>query len=86
MNNGQKKGGARETFETLHNVRGLEDVWQLHRSSAAGDLNFAPERIANPDETSAHWIKLSANRDGSFRVLNGRTGEWKNYRPRAPQK
>ena len=86
MNNGLKKGGARETFETLHKVRSLEDVWQLHRSSGAGDLNFAPERIANPDETTAHWIKLSANLDGSFRVLNGRTGEWKNYRPRAPQK
>jgi hypothetical protein len=62
----------------------LEDVWQLHRSEAAGDTNFAAERIANPDESTAYWIKLSATVDGSFRVLNGRTGEWKNYPARHP--
>jgi len=82
MNNGLKKGGALTTYEALHHVAGLEDVWQLHRSEAAGDKNFAAERIANPDETTAYWIKLSANEDGSFRVLNGRTGEWKRYPPR----
>ena len=27
----------------------------------------------------AHWIKLSANEDGSFKVSNGRTGESKRY-------
>ena len=79
MNNGLKKGGAQATYQTLHHVAGLEDVWQLHRSEAAGDSNFAAERIANLDESTAHWIKLSAAADGSFRVFNGRTGEWKNY-------
>jgi competence protein ComEC len=79
MNNGLTKGGSRETYETLHHVAGLEDVWQLHWSKKAGDRNFAPERIANPDESTAYWIKLSANKDGSFRVLNGRTGLWKSY-------
>ena len=79
MNNGLKKGGALATYESLHHVLGLEDVWQLHRSEAAGSTNFAAEQIANLDESTAHWIKLSATKDGSFRVLNGRTGEWKNY-------
>jgi len=79
MNNGVKKGGAQVTYESLHHVPGLEDVWQLHRSEAAGDKNFAAERIANLDESTAHWIKLSASEDGSFRVLNGRTGELKTY-------
>ena len=79
MNNGLKKGGALGTYETLHHVAGIEDVWQLHRSESAGDKNFAAERIANPDESTAYWIKLSASEDGSFRVLNARTGEWKNY-------
>ena len=78
-NNGVKKGGSRETYELLHHVAGLEDVWQLHRSAKAGDANFAAERIANLDESTANWIKLSANEDGSFRVFNGRTGEWKSY-------
>jgi len=79
MNNGFKKGGAQATYESLHHVAGLEDVWQIHRSEAAGDKNFSAERIANLDESTAHWIKLSAAEDGSFRVLNGRTGEWKTY-------
>ena len=74
-----KKGGSRETYELLHHVAGLADVWQLHRSEKAGDMNFAAEQIANPDESTAHWIKISANEDGSFRVLNGRTGLVKSY-------
>jgi competence protein ComEC len=83
MNNGFKKGGARETYETLHIVPSLNDVWQLHRSEAAGEKNFADQRIANIDESTAHWIKLSASKSGSFRVLNGRTGEWRDYPARA---
>jgi competence protein ComEC len=79
MNNGLKKGGAQVTYESLHHVPALEDVWQLHRSEPAGDRNFPAERIANLDESTAHWIKLSATEDGSFRVFNGRTGEWKTY-------
>jgi competence protein ComEC len=82
MNNGQKKGGSRAVYEVLHHVHGLEDVWQIHRSEAAGDQNFAIERIANLDESTAHWIKLTASEDGSFRVLNGRTGLGKNYSKR----
>ena len=82
MNNGTRKGGARVTFEALHHVRGLEDVWQLHAAADAGDSNFPARYIANVDQSTAHWIKLVANEDGSFRVLNSRTGEWKRYPPR----
>jgi len=83
MNNGLRKGGSRKTYETLHHVPGLEDVWELHRSEAAGDQNLPAERIANLDETTAHWIKVAANKDGSFSVLNQRTGERKNYAVRS---
>jgi len=79
LNNGAVKGGARETFATLHNTPALEDVWQLHRSRNDGARNFADNRIANLDETTAHWIKVRARDDGSFVVTNGRTGETKNY-------
>jgi competence protein ComEC len=79
MNNGLKKGGARETYGTLHHVQGLEDVWQVHRSEAAGEQNFAADHIANPDESTAYWIKLSAREDGSFTVQNARTGQSKSY-------
>jgi beta-lactamase superfamily II metal-dependent hydrolase len=82
MNNGEKKGGALAMYQYLHQVPGLEGVWQLHRSEAAGEQNFAEERIANLDERTAHWLKLSANEDGSFRVLNGRTREWTSYSAR----
>ena len=54
-------------------------MWQLHRSRIAGAQNFADERIANLDETTAHWIKASASEDGSFTVTNGRTGATKSY-------
>ena len=83
MNNGVSKGGARVTYEALHHVPDLEDVWQLHTSTEAADANFPARDIANLDEGSAHWIKLVAGADGSFRVLNQRTGEWKSYAPRA---
>ncbi|HKE92931.1 MAG TPA: MBL fold metallo-hydrolase, partial [Povalibacter sp.] len=78
LNNGAKKGGAPEMFQSLHQLSGT-DVWQLHRSNAAGDSNFDAARIANIDESTEHWIRVSASSDGSFRVLNGRTGEWLSY-------
>lgn len=79
MNNGVTKGGATATYQVLHHVAGLEDVWQLHASAEAGDSNFPPKYIANLDESTAHWIELIANEDGSFRVRNARTGETKAY-------
>ena len=83
MNNGLSKGGARVTYEALHHVSGLEDVWQLHASTDAADANFPSHYIANLDESTAYWIKLVAGEDGSFRVLNQRTGEWKTYPPQS---
>jgi competence protein ComEC len=78
LNNGATKGGAAATFAMLHARPGME-VWQLHRSLNPGVNNFAEIQIANLDETSAHWIKINANADGSFRVTNGRTGFSKQY-------
>lgn len=79
MNNGATKGGSPEMFATLHKASGIEDVWQLHRSRNQGAENFGDDRIANLDETTGHWLKLSANDDGSFSVTNGRTGVSKSY-------
>jgi hypothetical protein len=83
INNALKKGGQRAVFETLHRAQGIENVWPLHWSADAADLNFPAAFIANVDDADAHWIKLVARPDGSFRVLNSRTGEWKSYPPRA---
>jgi beta-lactamase superfamily II metal-dependent hydrolase len=79
VNNGATKGGAPALFAALRNVPALEDVWQLHRSTNDGAQNFADDRIANLDETTAHWIKVRASEDGSFVVTNGRTGQSKTY-------
>jgi competence protein ComEC len=79
MNNGVSKGGARVTYQALHQVPGLEDVWQLHLSAEAGDSNFPDAYVANLDESHAYWVKLTARRDGSFRIENPRTGAWHDY-------
>ena len=79
LNNGENKGGAPEAFAALRQAQGIEDVWQLHDSRASGAQNFADARVANLDETTAHWIAVRAFEDGSFTVTNGRTGEVKKY-------
>jgi competence protein ComEC len=78
INNGRAKGGGANTFAMLHRTPGV-DVWQLHRSAIEGAVNFPDGRIANLDETTGHWIKLSARDDGSFTVTNQRTGATKSY-------
>jgi len=51
MNNGTRKGGAVQTFQTLETSPGLEDIWQLHWSYAGGvEHNVPGVMIANVDE------------------------------------
>jgi hypothetical protein len=49
---------------------------------AGKDVNMPDALIANLDETAAHGIKLSAQRDGSFTVTNARTNETRRYAAR----
>ena len=79
MNNGERKGGSPESFAALHAVPGLRDVWQLHKSRADGARNYADANVANLDETTGHWIKVSAEESGAFSVTNGRTQETRKY-------
>ncbi len=78
VNNGATKGGGPSTLGALRVASGV-DAWQLHRSENPGAQNAAVDRIANLDETTSHWIKVSASEDGSFVVTNGRTGASKRY-------
>jgi len=73
LNNGPKKGGAPEALQSLHRATGIDGVWQLHRSEIAGAGNFPDDRLANLDDRTAHWIRVSAKDDGSFVVTNERT-------------
>jgi competence protein ComEC len=80
MNNGETKGGDAKTFGTLQGLAGLEDLWQLHRSTNQGIAKQADEPfIANLNEDTAYRIKLSASDDGSFALTNARTSFTKRY-------
>jgi beta-lactamase superfamily II metal-dependent hydrolase len=83
MDNGAKKGGSPEAWQTVRSSPGLEDIWQLHYALQAGKANNAPEAfIANLEENcKGSWIELSAEPDGEFTVTNGRNGMTKAYRP-----
>ena len=84
MNNGAKKGGSPKAWDVVRNSPGLEDLWQLHYALGAGEAHNSPETyIANPERGGAcqgHWVKLTAEADGSFTIVNGRNGFTKTYR------
>jgi beta-lactamase superfamily II metal-dependent hydrolase len=81
FNNGATKGAQANTLSTVRQFPSM-DSWQLHRTRNAGADNAADDRIANLDETTNAWIKISAKNDGSFTVTNGRTGVSTAYGPR----
>jgi len=83
MNNGARKGGSPEAWRTIHDAPGLEAMWQLHYSVEGGTShNVAEKFIANPDESNdkAHYLKLTAQADGTFSVLNSRNGYEQTYK------
>ncbi len=96
INNGPTKGASPEHFRTIRDAPGLEDIWQLHYSiprdgipqlyetSRPGgpELNTSERLIANLDDTTAHYLKLTARADGSFVLLNPRNGHTKDYAQR----
>ncbi len=81
MDNGENKGGSLPTLVTLAGASGLEAMYQLHYSKEGGpDHNRAAQYIANPLGTEeGHGLELTAARDGSFDVLNERTGTIDHY-------
>jgi beta-lactamase superfamily II metal-dependent hydrolase len=84
MNNGARKGGAPEAWQTVHDSPGLEDFWQLHYAVAAGKDHNSPDPfVANIDEICrGEWLKVTAGKDGSFTVLNKRNKFEKTYKNR----
>jgi competence protein ComEC len=80
MNNGATKGGAPEAFATLGRQPGLEDLWQLHASRNQNASNSADSFIANVDEgQTSFWITLTASDEGTFTLINSRSGFSKTY-------
>lgn len=81
MNNGPRKGGDADTWQTIRDTRGLLDIWQLHYAMGADKQhNAADTFIANIDQQcEAKWIQVSAQKDGTFMVVNSRNRFQKIY-------
>ena len=84
MNNGARKGGAPETWQTIHDTPGLLDLWQIHFAVAGGkEHNSSDTMIANLDEIcEGKWLKVTVRSDGSFTVHNQRNKFEKTYTKR----
>ncbi len=81
VNNGATKGGSAEAWQRLHDAPGLQDLWQLHYATHAGKDHNSPEQLlANLDETTANYIKVTAQSDGTFTVLNSRNDLLRTYK------
>ena len=81
MNNGAHKGGSPDAWETIHNSPGLQDLWQLHYAMGSDKAHNVSEMyIANMDEKcEGKYIKVAAETNGTFTVLNSRNNFKKTY-------
>lgn len=81
MNNGAHKGGSPDAWETIHNSPGLQDLWQLHYAMGSDKAhNVSQMFIANPEEKcEGKYIKVTAEANGTFTVLNSRNNYQKTY-------
>jgi beta-lactamase superfamily II metal-dependent hydrolase len=75
--NGARKGGDRETFDTVSKSPGLQGLFALHYAENAGREHNPDEAcIVNPDARNDQHLSLhvSVFRDGTLKVTNERTG------------
>ena len=84
MDNGATKGGDPGVWQTVRDTRGLLDLWQLHYAVNSDKAhNSADTFIANVDAVcEGKWIKITAQKDGTFHVVNSRDKFQKTYTKR----
>lgn len=83
MDNSVKKGGKPAAWEVVKSSVGLEDLWQLQATGGGADHNVAADYIANTGDSGvALYLKVTANKDGSFEVTNPRNQFSKKYSAR----
>ena len=82
MNNGAKKGGSPEAWQTVKDSPGLQDLWQLHYAMEGGKEHNSPDSfIGNVDAADdGYYIKVTADPDGTFTVYNSRNKYEKTYK------
>jgi competence protein ComEC len=93
MNNAGQKGASPEAWKMVRSSPGIDDLWQVHysepragspRMNETGEvggkgLNVSDQLIANTDDKTGHFLKLTASENGSFVITNGRTRFSKTY-------
>ena len=87
MCNGPTKGGAESTLRTLHEIKSLQDMYQLHQNvKLDAGAQAPPEFIANTSSTATcqgQWVKASVAKDGrSYTMQIGRAGKVRTYTTR----
>jgi beta-lactamase superfamily II metal-dependent hydrolase len=84
MDNGAHKAGSPEAWQTVHESPGLEDLYMLHTAEGSDAAHNSDDAlIANlKGGADGAYFKVTASVDGSFSVLNSRTGKTKYYASR----
>lgn len=84
VDNGPHKGGSPQVWQTLRDTRSLIDLWQLHYAIDTDKQHNSPDTfIANVDaDCEGRWIKVTAEKDGNFTVVNARNRFEKTYTKR----
>jgi beta-lactamase superfamily II metal-dependent hydrolase len=73
IDNGAHKGASPEAWQTVHDVVGPDQVWQLHYAVDGGPAHNPDGKfIANPDENNdqGNYIRVLAFRKGGFTITN----------------
>jgi competence protein ComEC len=84
MDNGAHKAGSPEAWQAVHESPGLEDLYMLHTAEDSDAAhNSADGLIANlKGGSDGAFFKVVARADGSFSVMNSRTGQTREYAAR----
>jgi len=81
FDNGARKGASAAAWQVVHDSPELEGLWQLHYAAQSDrDHNIDADHIANVKENcEGKYLKVSAQNDGAFTVINQRNGFEKTY-------
>jgi competence protein ComEC len=81
VDNGPEKGGDADVWQTIRDTRSLLDLWQLHYAVKADKQHNSPDTfIANIDPIcEGDWIRITAEKNGNFKVFNSRNKYEKTY-------
>jgi beta-lactamase superfamily II metal-dependent hydrolase len=87
VGNSARKGAAADRMKTLKASPRIQDVWQLHTTTVAPDINVGADMIANEgtdqSKDKAYNLRLRIEKSGKVTVINERNGYNKTYEANA---